>query len=207
MRVWQALFGLSAIMIASAHAPLTVSAQTPGQNQSPGVPPTSYPSGNIPAPKTRGEPIRVERRVKVVTREDIMVMEFDRQYFIKNLRELGEFGVALQQRHKARNLTAEQLGKDCKTIGKRAKTIRSKWPYSNKIPKEGDPGFSIESPAGYDSAIQGLTKLVVDFLENPVLSSKKTLDVGDLARAEKDLVAIISLSKLIEVKAKDYSNP
>src|SRR5262247_124927 len=206
MRVSQKLSGLFAIVIASGCAPLTVSAQTPGQNQVPGVPSTYFPGGN--EVRTRGTPIEVEHRGKVVTHDDVMGMEFDRQYFIKNLRELGQFGKALSQRHEARNLTSEQLGKDCKAIGKRARTIRSRWPYNKKMPKDGSPGFSIESPAGFDPAIQGLTKLVVDFIDNPILTSKIALDVADMARAENDLAAIISLSKLIEEKAKDYKiNP
>jgi hypothetical protein len=206
MRVWQELFGLFAIMIASVCAPLTVSAQTPGQNQVPGVPSTYFPGGN--EVRTRGTPIEVEHRGKVVTRDRVMEMEFDRQYFIKNLLELGQFSKALRQRHEARNLTSEQLGKDCKAIGKRARTIRSRWSYNYKIPKDGSPGFSIDSPAGFDPAIQRLTKLVVDFLDNPTLTNKTAIDVADLARAKNDLAAIISLSKLIEEKAKDYKiNP
>ena len=199
-RRWQSSL-LSLVLLGQGFSLIGYAQQVNPPGVIPGVPST-YPT---PTGAPRTEPIRIERKTETVKPEERVAREEARRQYVKKLRELGQISAALLQEHQSGRLTSTQLEKDVKAVGQRARSVRSSWLYGKKSPPESEINEKLVSAADYDLALRALAKLANDFLNNPAITNRTTLDLNEVKRAETDLGSIIFLCKMIEEKAKGYS--
>jgi len=127
-----------------------------------------------------------------------------RQVFAKNFRELQLLGYELLREHEAGQLQPPHLAKEAKSIHKRAKTLRSLLELGEHQSSPTEIIGSLATPQEFDSSIRRLSRLIYSFAHNPVHQSGKVFNTTEAARARTDLATIITLSKVIESKAKSY---
>jgi hypothetical protein len=130
---------------------------------------------------------------------------YNRQQFTKNFRDLQLLGQNLLTEHEARRLTSTRLAKDSKSINKCAKALRTLTALGSlAVPQKINK--NIATPQEYDQSIRLLAKHIWDFAHNPVHQNSKVFNTDQARRAHTDLLVIIDLSKVIENKARGYSN-
>lgn len=129
---------------------------------------------------------------------------YTRQQFQKNFRDLQTVTQGLLRDHEAARLTPQQLNKAVKTINKCAKTLRTMMALGS-LAKPTEFNRGLRDARQFDAALRRLSKLVWDFAHNPVHQSSKVFNTDQAERAQTDLLAIISLTKILESEAKAYA--
>lgn len=128
-----------------------------------------------------------------------------RLQFSKHFRDLQLVSQSLLRDHESGQLTAIQLAKKAKSINKSAKTLHSMMALGElaQMPELADTELSNNQK--FDQSIRLLIKIVYDFSHSPHHKNSKIFDTIEAAKVQKELLTIISLSKVIETNAKNYN--
>ncbi len=166
---------------------------------------TEYPAtiglGKTPNPTAESATSRGKADASV---DESKILQARRKQVSESLLELEKTSINLANAHKDRNLTARQLATDTKTIHKKADVVRQFWRDGDKLPKVQLPANELKTPEAYEDAILTLSRLVARFLNNPVITEPRKLDLNQQKVAAYDLSAILTLSKMIEKNAPGY---
>jgi len=102
----------------------------------------------------------------------------------------------------------EKIADTTSEIGKRASRIKVNLP----LPDEGETGKpaaykSVVDPAGMKASLLLLDARIMSFINNPIFQNTSVVEVGEAARAKRDLDTIVEFSKRIGRDAKKLSKP
>jgi hypothetical protein len=127
-----------------------------------------------------------------------------RQQFSKNFHDLQVASQELLQEHVAGRLTRTELSKKARAIFKSAKTLRTLMALGNLAQEPHALDEELSGTLEFDQSIKHLAKMIYDFAHNPVHQNSKVFNTIEATKAQKDLLTIISLAKLIETQARKY---
>ncbi len=126
-----------------------------------------------------------------------------RQQFARHFKSIQETSQSLIRAIEKKNLSANQLSREARLINRSAKSLRGMMALG-ELAKPEPMKIGIESSRDFDQAIRQLAQLIHDFAHNPIHQNSKVFNTRLAARAQTDLLSIISLSKMIEEQSGRY---
>lgn len=128
-----------------------------------------------------------------------------RQQFSKNFRDLQVTSQQLLQEHIEGQLKPPELAKKTKAIHRAAKTLRALMALGQLAEEPHAIDEELSNAHEFDQSIKRLAKMIYDFAHNPIHQNSKVFNTVEAAKTQKDLLTIISLSKVIEAQARKYT--
>lgn len=128
-----------------------------------------------------------------------------RQQFSKNFHDLQVASQELLQEHVAGHLTPPNLLKKAKSIYRSAKTLRTLMALGELAQEPHAIDKELTDAHEFDQSIKRLAKMIYDFSHSPVHQNSKVFNTVEATKTQKDLLTIISLSKVIETHARKYT--
>jgi hypothetical protein len=102
----------------------------------------------------------------------------------------------------------ERIAGTTSEIGKRAGRIKLNLPLPDEEGSAKPAEYkSVADPAGMKASLLLLDARIMSFINNPIFQNTSVVEVGEAARAKRDLDTIVEFSKRIGKDAKKLSKP
>jgi hypothetical protein len=130
-----------------------------------------------------------------------------RQQFTKHFHDLQVNSQRLLSDCNAGTLTKGQLAKEAKAIHKSAKLLQTLIALGDLVEDHSLPKVNLNGADEFAQSIQSLANVVYSFSHSPYHQNHRIFDMAEATKVQKELIAIIHLSKTLEIQSRHYTNP